>query len=146
MYRSILEGLTLESARAASAMEAAGVRIDEHVVIGGGARSALWVQMVADATGRPAHVCETVQASALGAGMLAAYGAGWYATIEDAAAAMSAKTTEIEPNPRNAVRYAELMTLQGSLYAANAGVFQDIRAFKRDAVSSGRDRSLRSER
>jgi xylulokinase len=138
VYRSILEGLTLESARAASAMEAAGVRIDEHVVIGGGARSPLWVQMVADATGRPAHICETVQASALGAGMLAAYGAGWFATIEDAAAAMSAKTTAIEPNPRNADRYAELMALQGSLYAANAGVFQEIRAFKRDGASNGR--------
>jgi xylulokinase len=91
--------------------------------------------MVADATGRPAHVCETVQASALGAGMLAAYGAGWFATIEDAAAAMSAKTTAVEPNPASAGRYAELMALQGSLYAANAGVFQDIRAFKRDGAA-----------
>ena len=132
VYRSILEGLTLECARAASAMEAAGVTIDEHVVIGGGARSPLWVQMVADATGRPARICDTVQASALGAGMLAAYGAGWFDSIEDAAAAMSAKTTAIEPNRHNAARYAELMELQGSLYAANATVFQRIRAFKRD--------------
>jgi hypothetical protein len=28
--------------------------------------------------------------------------------------------------------------LQGSLYAANAGVFQEIRAFKRDGASNGR--------
>ncbi|MGD0472848.1 MAG: FGGY-family carbohydrate kinase [Candidatus Velthaea sp.] len=130
VYRSILEGLTLESARAASVMEAEGIAIDELVVIGGGARSPLWVQMVADATERPARICQTVQASALGAGMLAAYGAGWFATIEDAAAAMSAQTTTVEPNPANAARYAELMALQGSLYAANAAVFAQIRAFK----------------
>ncbi len=131
VYRSILEGLTLESARAASAMEAAGIAISEHVVIGGGARSRLWVQMVADATGRPARICASVQASALGAGMLAAYGAGWFTTIEDASAAMTPKTTTIEPNPHNALRYGELMELQGSLYAANAGIFTAIRTFKR---------------
>lgn len=135
VYRSILEGLTLESARAATVMNATGIATDEYVVIGGGARSPLWVQMVADATGKPAHVATTVQASALGAGMLAAYGAGWFATIEDASAAMSATTTAVEPNARNTARYAELMALQGALYAANAATFAGIRAFKRSAAN-----------
>ncbi len=142
VYRSMLEGLTLESARAASAMEAAGVAIDEHVVIGGGARSSLWVQMVADATERPARICRSVEASALGAGRLAAgggLGGVWGAApggggcppSHAAPAAMSAPTTTIAPNPRNASRYAELMELQGTLYAANAALFGAIRRFRR---------------
>ena len=133
IYRSMLEGLTLETARAANEMERAGVAIDEHVVIGGGARSSLWVQMVADATGRPARVCDCVQASALGAGMLAAYAAGWFPTIEETARAMTPPTRTIEPDARNARRYEELMALQGSLYAANATVFDGIRAFRQGA-------------
>ena len=128
-YRAILEGLTLESARGAVAIERSGIRIDEFVTIGGGARSALWVQIVADATNRPVHVCETVEASALGAAMLAAFGSGWYPAIGAAAAAMSGRTVTVEPHAERAQRYADLMAIHGELYAANAATFAAIKRF-----------------
>ncbi len=128
-YRAILEGLTLESARAAVAIEATGIAIDEFVTIGGGAKSRLWVQLVADATNRPVLICETVEASALGAAMLAAYGAGWYANIAQAAAAMSGRTQRVEPDAGRARRYRELMAIHGDLYAANAATFAALKRF-----------------
>ncbi len=128
-YRAILEGLTLESARAATAMERQGIAIDEFVTIGGGAKSRLWVQMAADATNRPVLVCETVEASALGAGMLAAFGAGWFGTIAATVAAMSGKTVRVEPDPAGAARYRDLMPIHGDLYAANARTFRAIKNF-----------------
>jgi sugar (pentulose or hexulose) kinase len=128
-YRAILEGLTLESARGAAAIESAGIAIDEFVTIGGGAKSRLWVQMVADATNRPVLVCETVEASALGAAMLAAFGAGWYSRIADAATGMCGRTTSVEPEASSAERYRELMSIHGDLYAANANSFAAIKRF-----------------
>jgi xylulokinase len=135
-YRAILEGLTLESARAAQAMQAAGVTIDEIVVNGGGAKSRLWLQIVADTTNRPVHVCETVEASALGAGILAAFGAGWFPDIRSAAAAMSGRTVTIEPNRANVERYRQLMTLHGAIYAANAPTFAALREFTLASIPS----------
>jgi xylulokinase len=128
-YRAILEGLTLETARAAEAIERSGIAIDEFVTIGGGAKSRLWVQMVADATNRPVRVCETVEASALGAGMLAASGAGWFEHIGAAARTMSGRTVTVEPRPAAARRYTELMAIHGDIYAANARTFTAIKAF-----------------
>ena len=55
--------------------------------------------MLADAAGRPVLVSDTVEASALGAGMIAAYGAGWYGSIVEAAGAMSGRTRAVAPDP-----------------------------------------------
>lgn len=133
IYRAILEGLTLESARAAAAIERCGIAIDEFVTIGGGAKSRLWVQMVADATNRPVLICETVEASALGAAMLAAFGAGWFASIAAAALAMSGRTSRVEPDPAAVARYAALTIIHGDLYAANAATFAAIKRFTSEA-------------
>ncbi len=126
VYRAVLEGLTLETVRAHEAMAAAGVPVERIVVIGGGARSRLWTQMVADATGREVAVQDTVEATALGAGMTAAFGAGWYGSIREAAEAMRGAHCVIRPEPGRAERYRELLDIQGRLYPANAEIFAAI--------------------
>ena len=69
IYRALLEG---HRARAGAttdrAAAATGTPIDHFVAIGGGAASDLWVQILADATGRPVQRSATVEASSLGAG------------------------------------------------------------------------------
>jgi len=129
LYRSILEGITLDVAQGTQAMVAAGIDIDEFIAIGGGAKSPLWCQMLADATARPVKVCGTVEASALGAGMIAATGAGWFATIEDAASAMSAGHTTITPDPKAQKRYAELLEIYQPVYRNNAASFAALADF-----------------
>jgi len=135
LYRSIVEGLTLESARAAAAIRAIGIPIDEFVAIGGGANSRFWVQMVADATDRPVRVCETVEATALGAGILAAFGAGWFPTVREAASAMCGRTATVDPVSMRVSRYRELMTIHGEIYRANAATFAAIKRFKAGAMA-----------
>jgi len=130
LYRAIVEGLTLESARAAAAIAAIGIPIDEFVAIGGGANSRFWVQMVADATDRPVRVCETIEATALGAGILAAFGAGWFGDVRTAASAMTGRTETIEPDAARVPRYRELMAMHGEIYPANAALFSAIKRFK----------------
>ena len=74
-------------------------------------------QIVADASGRDVKRLETPEASALGAAMAAAKGAGWYNTLPAASTAMSGKPTKIfRPRTKQAKAYAELLSIYQDLW------------------------------
>lgn len=130
VYRAIIEGITLDQTMRTRALEAAsGQRVDHYVAIGGGAASPLWRQMLADATGRRVLVSDTVEASALGAGMIAAYGAGWYGSIAEAAAAMAGETQSVEPDRETGKRYQELLGIYETLYESTRLINRRLVAF-----------------
>lgn len=109
LYRAILEGIAFEHRLAIEAIAAAaGTPIAEHVVLGGGARSRLWRQMLADVLGAPVALARTPDATNLGAGILAATAAGWFASVPEAAAAMTGTTTRHEPEPEAQAAYDAL--------------------------------------
>ena len=140
VYRALIEAITLDQAMRTADMEAAAEQtIDHFVAVGGGARSPLWRQMLADATGRPVHVSETVEASALGAGMIAAFGAGWYDSIVEAAGAMAGETTPVHPDPERGARYAELLAIYRDLYGATRDLNRRMVAFAAGAGARGAD-------
>ncbi|MFB2552766.1 xylulokinase [Ensifer soli] len=118
MYRAGLEAITLEFVRSLAEMRRMGVAAERIFVIGGGAGSPLWRQMVADASGLPVIRSLSNEASALGAGMSAAVGAGWYPGFRDAADAMSRLAEEVLPDPATAEAWAALSRRQGNLYYA----------------------------
>ena len=84
--------------------EATGQRIGEYVILGGGSNSDLWCQIMADVLGAPVVRAHTVEATNLGAGILGAYGVGWYDSVEDAAAAMTDVAERFEPDERTAAQ------------------------------------------
>ncbi|MBI2718623.1 MAG: xylulose kinase [Rhizobiales bacterium] len=116
-YRAILEGVALEQTMMSDGVAAATAPIDHFVIMGGGAKSDLWCQIVADASGRPVKRLETVEASALGAAMAAAKAAQWFATVPEAAAAMAGRPARTF-RPRTAAhrRYAELLAVYRDLW------------------------------
>lgn len=123
MYRAMLEAIALESTRAIEAMVSAGIPAREIVAIGGGAKSALWRQLYADATGLPVMAGKTVDASALGAAMTAGVGAGLFTSFAEAARAMSRLETPVLPDRHARRSWQDLSALQGEVYQANAAVF-----------------------
>ncbi len=123
IYRALIEAITLDQVMRTNDMEqAVGYPITHFVAIGGGANSPLWRQMLADASGKPVHVSQTIEASALGAGMIAAYGAGWYDSITSAAQSMSGDTTAVYPDAAKTVIYEELLSIYRKLYHATADI------------------------
>jgi xylulokinase len=74
---------------------ATGIVIERYIAVGGGARSKLWCQIIADVTGKAIFLADTYEASALGAGILAAVGSGLFREPFSAAEAM----TRIQPQP-----------------------------------------------
>jgi sugar (pentulose or hexulose) kinase len=132
LYRSLLEGIALEQALVTAMIEkTTGVSVKEFVAIGGGARSDLWRRIMSDVTGKCIKRSGTLEASSLGSGICAAVGAGLFASVEDAAEAMSGKDfQETEPSPDNCVRYADLMEVYRELYGNLQGIFAKLGQFR----------------
>jgi sugar (pentulose or hexulose) kinase len=99
-YRAVLEGIAFEQRLATEGVEAAlGLPIGEYVVLGGGSKSELWCQIIADITGKRVTRAGTAEATCLGAAILAAVALGWYADTRAAATAMTSRGTTFEPQP-----------------------------------------------
>lgn len=141
LFRALLEGIALDLAHAMGrAVDATGVDIDHYVAIGGGASSDLWAQIIADACARPVRRSTATEASSLGAAMAAACGAGWFPTIDAAAAAMASRTVRtFEPRPAESALYAELRGIHSELWPAVSGWNRRLRSFeaKSAAVHAG---------
>jgi sugar (pentulose or hexulose) kinase len=110
LYRAILEGIAFEQRLHTSGVEdALRQPIKRFIAVGGGARSPLWRQIIADITGRPVYRADAPEASALGAGILAAAGAGLFASVPDAAAAMTRIAEDYhQPDPSRRAFYDRL--------------------------------------
>ncbi|MGN6470715.1 MAG: xylulokinase [Rhizobiaceae bacterium] len=118
VYRATLEAIALHQAETSRrAAEAIGREAEEYIAIGGGAASDLWMQILADALGKPVGRTSTVEASSLGAAMAAAKAAGWFGTIAESSVAMAGEiASRFEPDARRAARYGELRGLHAELW------------------------------
>jgi ribulokinase len=127
LYRAVLEGV----AYALHHNIVAGVRgvsaIDPHlVVVGGASHSDLWMQIIADVTGREVFtIAEDVEAS-LGAAMLAAHGAGLI-DAERVRRGWVQPTARASPRPAAHRRYAALFEQYVALYQAVRPVMHRLR-------------------
>jgi xylulokinase len=118
IYRALLEGIVLEVAGQTDRVEeVSGHPITQFNAIGGGSDSDLWLQILADASGRPVQRFLTREASSLGAAMAAAAGAGWYRSIAEATAAMASPPVRtFEPVASRTARYGDLLAIHADLW------------------------------
>lgn len=119
LYRASLEAITLEFARSLQEMRTKGLAAERIFVIGGGASSLLWRKMVSDATGLPVHRSLSNEASALGAGMSAAVGAGWFGSFQAATNTMARTTEALAPDSAAHEDWRVLSQRQAQVYINN---------------------------
>ena len=127
LYRAVLEGVAFELRLHLARLEAATGRSVEHIrAVGGGARSELWVRIVADVVQRPVLVCSAGEVSAAGAALLAhAFLSGGDPTAVDEPAG-----TEVLPDPVAGETYARLADVHGRLYPQLRDVFHDLSSLR----------------
>jgi sugar (pentulose or hexulose) kinase len=119
IYRAILEGIAMEQSLATSAVEeVTGKSVNEFALIGGGARSGLWRQIIADTSGKRILNMSSGEASCLGAGISASVGAGWYNSFEDAANKMVHVKSQCDPIANNAEQYRNQLIIYKKIYPA----------------------------
>jgi sugar (pentulose or hexulose) kinase len=134
-YRAVLEGVAYALRHNIEAGQAEGLQ-DALIVVGGAAQSDLWVQIIADVTGRPVlTIAENVEA-AMGAALLAAIGIG---LIDEAAACRGWVTLTPRAQPRPAARdaYERLFAIYIGLYPSLKKAMHSLRACAAQEVSDG---------
>jgi sugar (pentulose or hexulose) kinase len=125
IYRSILEGIALTMANNTAAMERAlGRRLSPVLVSGGGSRSDLMMQIVADVFDRPARRTAVNDAAGLGAAICAAVGHGIYPDWDQATAAMVTAGDAFAPDPRAARAYQQINKVYAALPAFTDPLFR----------------------
>jgi xylulokinase len=96
MVRSIYEGLAYAIR---DCFEAVGGVTSSIRLVGGGARSPFWSQMIADVTGAPVEVPEGTQFGAKGAALCAAVAIGRFASLDEACEATFTLKHSYRPQP-----------------------------------------------
>ncbi|MCX5794139.1 MAG: FGGY family carbohydrate kinase [Elusimicrobia bacterium] len=106
LARSVLEGVCLEAKSILSVFGDMKVPVKEIRLTGGASEIEGWSQMQADIFGIKVSQLANPEASVLGAGMLAACGAGAFESLPEAADAMVKSRRTCKPAPENTRLYA----------------------------------------
>jgi len=122
LAKAILEGLTYELRLNLDLLREGGVTIDVLRAIGGGARSALWLQLKADITGIPVITPRITEAAAFGAALLAGTGVGLWPSAADGAERFLELTDTYEPDPARHAAYTRLYEEYRAVYPAVAPI------------------------
>ena len=125
LYRAMLEGISMEQEIAIATVEkVTGNKINEYALIGGGAKSKLWRQIVADTSGKKVLTMSTDEASSLGAGISAAVAAGWFKSFEEAADHMVHAKSITNPLNENMEWYQEQLSIYSKIYPAFKEIYK----------------------
>ena len=119
MTRAVLEGVAFGLRDSMELVRAAGLGTVAQVrVSGGGARSALWRQMLADVLGSDMVTVNTTEGAAYGAALLAGVGAGVWPSVEVACDATIRIVSQVAPQPEQMAQYDAFYPLYQGLYDA----------------------------
>jgi xylulokinase len=130
MARAVLEGVAYELRMIVRAMENVLQRPFESLrITGGGAKSALWMRILADVFGRPVDLLKVPECTTLGAAVLGAVGAGVFGNIEEAVRCMVHFDKSLEPDKTNQSMYSEMFDCFQSAFLAlrESGVYEKLR-------------------
>jgi xylulokinase len=117
LARAVVEGCSFALRDVLGRLDALGLADREIRVVGGGARSELWLQIKADVTGRPVRPVLAGEPTALGAAILAGLAAGTFRDTADAVARTVQPSARIrEPDDRARARYEERYAQYRALY------------------------------
>ena len=128
LLRAVMEGVTYSLADCLGVLHEMGVDPAEMLACGGGGRSPLWRQMLADVFGCPVATTVNTEGPALGVAILAGVGAGLYTSVPEACHAMIHKNPAQNPIPEDQEKYRKFYDVYRQLYPANKQVFKALAA------------------
>lgn len=127
MTRSVLEGVSYGLNDSLELMKKLGVNPDDIQLSGGGTKSKLWKQMLADIFNAPCSMVNAREGAAYGAALLAAVGVGEFQDVASAARSWIRKTENILPSAE-ASNYRKYYSVYQTLYPKLKETFDQISA------------------
>jgi xylulokinase len=114
--RSILEAVVCTVELNLETMKQKGIKINEIHSLGGGAKSHLWNQILADMTGIPVVTMSQTENAAIGAAILAGVGMGIFSNIEKGCETCTKEHLRFKPDQGNFEVYRKIYRKYLMLY------------------------------
>ncbi len=128
LTRAVLEGVSFGLRDSFELIRSAGsADLTEVRASGGGTRSPIWRQILADVLNAEIRTVATAEGAAQGAAMLAAVGAGWFSSAQEASAAWLKLDPATAPGDNVAV-YSQIYESYRALYPALAETMHQLSA------------------
>jgi len=119
LIRAVMEGVSFSQRQCLDVLREMGVTTDNMMACGGGSRSPLWRQMLADLYGCPVKTSKASdEGPALGAAILAGVGTGVFSSLEEACDRIVIADSEAMPDAKRSARYEQFYKIYESLYPA----------------------------
>jgi autoinducer 2 (AI-2) kinase len=139
--RAVLEGIAFGvKANISQLVELTGIKQPEISLAGGLSRSELFAQILSDVCEAPVMVPGTTEASALGAAICAAVGAGMAPDLSESASQLAAEKRTISPQHDLVPRYSQLYTGWQELQRASIEASLMSGEIALNAIAEGIDR------
>jgi xylulokinase len=126
MARAVMEGVAMSLRECLEIIKQLDVPVREMRVSGGGAKSQLWKQILADTMDQPACTINAEQGPAYGVSLLAAVGSGQFKNIEEACKATIEVVKKVPPRKPAVKTYNKMFPIYQSLYHSLKDSFQAI--------------------
>jgi len=116
--RSIMEGVAFSLKDTVEIMGRLGIQLQDLRITGGGGRSKVWRQILADVFGMPLNVMENSDGPAYGAAILGAVGAGRWKSVEEAVenTCSQQKLEQVTPLTENIEIYKKIYQIYVDTY------------------------------
>ncbi|MDY7040870.1 MAG: FGGY-family carbohydrate kinase, partial [Chloroflexota bacterium] len=124
--RAVLEGVSYGLRDSLELMKDLGLGIRQIRASGGGARSDLWRQILADVFDTELVVINVTEGAAYGAALLAGVGSGVYDDVAEACRQTVEVVRRTEPVGENAALYAEFYPVYRALYGVLKNSFDQV--------------------
>jgi len=116
LIRAAREGVAFSQLECVEVFREMGVPVGDMMLTGGGAKSPVWRQMLADLYGCPVSIPASEEGAALGAAILAGVGSGVYSNLPEACGQLIGKGETVEPDEERGKAYAPYFALYKQLY------------------------------
>lgn len=114
--RAVMEGITFSLNETIEIFRANGKNIDIIVSTGGGTKNENWLQMQADVFNAKVIRLASEQGPGMGAAMLAAYGSGWFKSLQECAKHFLTVDKTFTPIEENVKQYKGLFEIYKDVY------------------------------
>ena len=126
LTQAVLEGVAFAIRDSFEVAKSLGIDIQRSNLCGGGSKSALWQEIMANVLGIPMDLLVTEQGPGYGGAMLAMVADGVFSNVREACDALIQVRTTIEPNAELTARYEERYQKFRKIYPACRELFAEI--------------------
>ena len=123
LVRSVLEGVAFSLKDCFAIISEQGLRIEQVRATGGGAKSPVWRQIIADVLGVELVTTSATEGPAFGAALLAGVASGVYSSVQHACEQTVHAVERTAPEPEHAEIYGRAYETYRALYPALKPVF-----------------------